>query len=77
MTLDYPFKNAHSFYKKSPNLNNKLQSELLIILFIQEMPLFHFLPKNGLGATSLFPLIIRGQEGICVCDAGLCSKTPG
>ena len=34
-------------FKKSPNWNNKLQSEVLIILFIQEVPLFHLLPKNS------------------------------
>lgn len=39
-------------FKKSPNLNRKLQSELLIILFIQRVSLFHYLPKNRLGATS-------------------------
>ena len=41
-------------FKKSPNLNNKLQSEVLIILFIQQVPLFHFLPKNRGGSISLF-----------------------
>lgn len=33
--------------KKSSNLNRKLQSELLIILFIQQVSLLHVLPKNS------------------------------
>lgn len=54
------FKNINSFFKKAPNLDNKLPSELLI-LSIQGVPLFHFLPKNRLGAMSQFHLIKERQ----------------